>query len=235
MRLFLITLGLLAFATQNATAQISVIELFTTSACPACHPADALLNNLQSENPNQNFIALSCHTTAMGDASIDQNLALKQCSDRQSFYYQNETLNTASTPSAIMNGLHHVTASKEKMMRSALAMVNSTTTIQPITFNTTQTEITASFPTIGLKNNQIPQIWVFSSLKTHQAELKDGVTLHYAGLVKDTKKITDWNGTATTLQLKTKNLKGNTLTILAQYPSGEIIAAGQTSTTPSSH
>ncbi len=204
-----------------AYAQTTVVEMFTTSACTPCHPADELLVKLQSENP-ENLIALSCHIPGMGDASKAQNLALKACKERVSYYYRTDALDTASTPTALINGLHQSVGNDENDMRAGLNKANP---IQSIALKQNQDEIEITLPKIKLEKPA--DIWVFSYLPQTQAELKDGTILNYTGLIKDLQKISQWDGSQSTLKIKTEKLPANGFAVLAQKHGGEILAAGK--------
>ena len=112
----LFALSLLVLTPYQAHAEKPVIlaELFTSEFCPACPPADALLEKLSQEN---HIIALGCHVTYFPGKS---DLGRAACTQRQFDYVRYLRGKSPFTPQFVFNGQHSAVGVRQNEVSAAL-------------------------------------------------------------------------------------------------------------------
>lgn len=96
---------------------IVVLELFTSQGCSSCPPADALLEKVKEEHPQQVF-ALSYHVDYWNYIGWKDPFSKKEYTARQSFYNRQLGYLGNYTPEIVVNGQAHFVGSKAREMAS---------------------------------------------------------------------------------------------------------------------
>lgn len=210
----------------TAHAQTTVVELFTTSACAACDPADAIIQSLTTDQAKDTII-LTCHVAFMGNATTNDDIPLKACDKRHTMYYRAKILQRPSTPIAVINGIHEITATKDHMMRSGLAMAQSTTQVKTLNITRTSNHIQTTLPDITLKNPADIVLITYAPNETTLTK-SSGKEKTYTHLVKDVQHIQTWDGLNQDLKIDLNPAHPeNTYALIAQKKNGTILAAGK--------
>jgi hypothetical protein len=113
-------LGLTLLGAQAAIAadsQRTLLELFTSTGCSSCPPADAIAGRL-STNPA--VIVLSFHVTYWDSPEWKDRFASAGSTDRQYAYAHALGEHTAFTPQVVVNGTHSLIGSQESAIEQAV-------------------------------------------------------------------------------------------------------------------
>lgn len=94
-----------------------VVELFTSSNCPSCPPADLILKSLVQQ---ENIIALSCHITYQDRPHSPDPFAQDFCDIRQHGYAGYDGSNRIYTPFMVVNGGIGFIGSRRRELNDAL-------------------------------------------------------------------------------------------------------------------
>ncbi len=83
-----------------------LVELFTSEYCPTCPPAEALLKQLEEEQPNENaeIITLALHVDSWDAPGYKDAFASPVFTRRQEIYSQKFKINEIYTPQMIVDG-----------------------------------------------------------------------------------------------------------------------------------
>ena len=129
-------LGLSAFGISTASSSKSqrkshsvvgkspvLVELFTSEGCSSCPPADELLRNIQTEQPNENalIIPLSEHVDYWNSATWTDRFSTPQFSQRQMQYVQALHLREPYTPQMVVDGQSEFVGSDSDTASDAIA------------------------------------------------------------------------------------------------------------------
>lgn len=108
----------LSGAQADQPNRISVVELFTSQACSACPPADALLGELAQR---EDLLALSLSIDYWNYLDWKDTLADPAFTKRQRAYAKSRGDRKVYTPQAVVNGQFQVVGSDVAAMEAALA------------------------------------------------------------------------------------------------------------------
>lgn len=97
-----------------AEKPLIVVELFTSEFCPACPPADQLLEKMAEES---HIIALGCHVTYFQRRS---DLGRATCTQRQFDYVSSLKSRSPFTPQFVFNGKHSAVGVRNNEVSAAL-------------------------------------------------------------------------------------------------------------------
>src|SRR5436190_6580011 len=89
-------------SSRKTYSSFAVLELFTSEGCSSCPPADRLLPQLASTNPN--IIPLSFHVDYWDHLGWKDPFSNAEFSDRQRLYAGQFHLESIYTPQLIVNG-----------------------------------------------------------------------------------------------------------------------------------
>lgn len=98
-----------------------LLELFTSEGCSSCPPADRLLPELQSIDPN--VIAISYHVDYWNYLGWSDQFSKPEFSDRQKEYASIFHLESIYTPQLIVNGKHEFVGSNRARAESVIQKV----------------------------------------------------------------------------------------------------------------
>jgi hypothetical protein len=100
-----------------------IVELFTSEGCSSCPPADALLAQLQADQPvaGAEVIALALHVDYWDYIGWKDPFASPQFSERQDAYRRAFRLRGAYTPQMVVDGARQFVGSDEDAARTAIA------------------------------------------------------------------------------------------------------------------
>lgn len=82
----------------------AVVELFTSEGCSSCPPADELIDQLQSENPDLPLYILAYHVDYWDHQGWKDRFSSRSYTNRQQQYLNWLHLETLYTPQIVVNG-----------------------------------------------------------------------------------------------------------------------------------
>lgn len=100
---------------SDASSSFVVVELFTSQGCSSCPPADALLDKVKKQYPD-NVFALSYHVDYWNYIGWKDPFSHARYTKRQSYYNQKLGYRGNYTPEAIINGKEHFVGSSSAKM-----------------------------------------------------------------------------------------------------------------------
>lgn len=96
-----------------------VLELFTSQGCSSCPPADALLEKVKSEYP-ENVLTLSYHVDYWNYIGWEDPFSNSSYVQRQSAYNIKFNNRSNYTPQIVVNGMEHFVGSDSQKMKMAV-------------------------------------------------------------------------------------------------------------------
>lgn len=133
LRFFLLSAVMLGFFVSVPGARAAnVVELFTSHGCSSCPPADALLEQLITEDPD--LVALEFHVDYWNDlvhgadGSWVDPFSKREYTDRQRLYGLRDLKGRTGvyTPQIIVNGDYATVGSRARSVRTALMRAEAT-------------------------------------------------------------------------------------------------------------
>ncbi|WP_296384446.1 DUF1223 domain-containing protein [Winogradskyella sp.] len=97
-------------------SNIVVLELFTSQGCSSCPAADAILNEVKSEN----IIALSYHVDYWNYIGWKDPFSKSKYSDKQRKYAVKFNSSSIYTPQLVINGKEHIVGSNKKLLNQKI-------------------------------------------------------------------------------------------------------------------
>ena len=109
-------------ATTHAQAAdkraIAVMELFTSTGCPACPAADDLARQIDERYAD--VLVLSCHVTFFDRRIQGPKISQKFCDGRQKQYHKAKIVKQTYTPQVVINGQYSGVGSRRADVITAL-------------------------------------------------------------------------------------------------------------------
>jgi hypothetical protein len=221
----------LVCAASQATAETSVVELFTSQGCSSCPPADRLLKDL-SRQPG--LIALSFNVDYWDYLGWKDTLAKHAFSNRQRSYARLRGDGAVYTPQVVVNGLTHAIGSVPKQIKAALALTQQKLNGHhvPLTVGTTKEAFTITVGAADKPPAKGATVWLATvrpkvTVKIRHGENR-GRTLNYYNVVRSLSAVGMWSGQQTTIKLRQRNFvpdKSMRCVVLVQAEGGAILAA----------
>ena len=194
---------------QNTTV---LIELFTSSGCPACPPADRNFNQL-IQDPN--VIGLSCHVTYFDRSSRQDYLSKPFCDARQNVYKLALRTGGIFTPMTVVHGQDFVTG-KTLSETQSLAHKHLKHTYQSVGFLQNGQYLDISLPRLAVGSGA--DIWLFE-IKKYDGNFRNAVT--------NITKLLRWDGRPLNMAFPVKSPDANIgyALVIQSYKGGVITAA----------
>jgi len=220
----------LALLSSGSVASPVVVELFTSQGCSSCPPADALVEELATD---QDLLVLSLPVTYWDYLGWKDTLAREAHTKRQHAYARKRGTGQVYTPQIIIDGDDHVVGSR----RSDVLHLIKTRQAQKrdehlnIEFDgaNNQVTISATAATAAKDADIILVAFDFSrSVKIGRGE-NHGRTITYTNVVKDMTVIGSYKGSAVTLPLKIPAPEQGYALLIQDHKSGHIIGAAHLS------
>jgi hypothetical protein len=115
--LLALSTGLVPTGASAANAQRTVVELFTSTGCSSCPPADAIAGQLRKD---PGLIVLSFHVDYWDSSAWKDPFSSKDSTARQYEYAHASNERVVATPQMVVNGASSVVGSDERTIRHAL-------------------------------------------------------------------------------------------------------------------
>ena len=196
--------------TQNTPV---LVELFTSSGCPACPPADHNFNRLIND---PNIIGLSCHVTYFDRSSRRDYLSKPFCDARQNVYKLALRTGGIFTPMTVVHGQSFTTGKKLSDTQSIIRKY-SAPTYQSVGFRQNGQYLDISLPRLAVGNGA--DIWLFE-IKKYDGNFRNAVT--------NISKLLRWDGRPLNMAFPVKSPNANTgYALVVQNYKGGVIAAAK--------
>lgn len=192
-----------------------VLELFTSSRCPACPKADANFDQLTNRD---DILALACHVTYFDREGRRDALSHPFCDARQSIYKMALRTKKLFTPMAIVDGQEYLTGSKRDALRTALQNSAKNHTNQRIDLKISGGYLDIRLPATTMKNDRA-EVWLI--------EYEDSSSGGYKNAVSNFTKLMNWNGQPTAMAFPVRT--GYRYAVIAQDYKTGIVASGKIS------
>jgi len=124
----LMGMNALRAAVYGQARQPVLVELFTSEGCSDCPPADALLGQLDTQQPipGAQAIVLSEHVTYWNHEGWRDPFSFDQIDERQQQYARQFFLNDVYTPQAVVDGAQQFVGNDSAKLSHAVASAAST-------------------------------------------------------------------------------------------------------------
>ena len=171
-----------------------VVELFTSQGCSSCPPADRLLGELAARD---DVIALSFHVDYWNYLGWDDPFSSVSATNRQRTYRAAFGLRYIYTPQIVIGGAAQEVGSHRGKVLRAIERVRAT---QQVKVDISHPDKKTAVVTVGA--GQMPTgpatVWLFAYDKSHSTDIgrgeNSGVKLVNTHVVRETRKIGEWNG-----------------------------------------
>lgn len=222
-------------AAAEDAAPLQVIELFTSQACSACPPADALLGRLARED---GVLALSYAVDYWDYLDWEDTLADPAFTARQKAYAKARGDRAIYTPQAVINGATHAIGSKRRAVREKLSRTGTGRGPEAIDL-----ELRANGDRLAVSAGAAPRdddagegtLWlvVFSDAETVSIDAgeNEGRSVTYHNAVRRIEAIGRWHGEPTRVTVAMPDLEDGGCAVLLQKGTvdrpGRVLAAGR--------
>ncbi len=178
-----------------------VVELFTSQGCSSCPPADAFLGKLSARH---DILPLAFHVNYWDYIGWKDPFASTAATERQDSYGHALGLNMVYTPQMVIGGTHDAVGSDEGSVTQAI----ETDASRP------KLKLSVLRDAGGAYRVQIPAgtasgtatVWLALFDHAHKTPVargeNSGSTLTEYNIVREWRKIGEWNGQATEIALK---------------------------------
>ena len=216
-------LGLMT-GTAIAAPRPVVVELFTSQACSDCPPADALLSQVQAQDPD--VLALDLHVTYWDGAAWTDPYSLRGATDRQNYYASLRDGTEVYTPEAVVDGEAQFVGSNRHAMTAAIEQGKAkirTGDAVPVSVAENGGRISVHVgPGAGAAS-----VWLFGFDPNHTTRVlggeNGGATLREVNVVRSITKLGSWNGEPIARDIPAP--AGIKFAVVVQRPDGAILGA----------
>lgn len=191
-----------------------VLELFTSTKCPACPPADA---NMEALFGRPDMITISCHVTYFDRPPKKDMYSQKFCDARQSIYKLVLHTKQVFTPMMVVDGQNFLKGNDRQDLKNALVRTGKEHVNKPIALNIKGQYMEVRLPEVRLDNGAA-EVWLIEYLP----KTSEGLS----GAVTNMTKLMNWDGNAYTLGSPIN--KGRDYAVIAQNYKTGIVASGKT-------
>ena len=196
-----------AFAGERNRA---FIELFTSQGCSSCPPADALLSELQHD---PDLITVSLPVDYWDYIGWKDTLAQPDFSKRQKAYAMARGDNHVYTPQVVVNGITHVVGSDrgEILAAAKSAFGEKGAMSLPLSVQPDGDRLVVDAGEAILESAKWGALWLMHIAHSRTVAIgrgeNTGKTITYTNIVRDIRKVGDWNGHATRYEIPAADLK----------------------------
>jgi hypothetical protein len=195
---------------------LAVMELFTSTGCPACPAADELAK--QMDDRYADVLVLSCHVTFFDRRIEGAKLSKKFCDTRQKNYHSAKVIKQTYTPQVIINGQFDAVGNNRKNVLTALRNGGP---LPRIGITRHQDSIDIELP--GIASPGSADVWLI----TYTARQSDPTLANSVNVVTDITRIMSWNGQRTKTAFPVSDANSSYAVIVQNAISREVIAAGR--------
>lgn len=223
-----------AFATRTATpqatapaansAELTVVELFTSQGCSSCPPANA---NLLALSTRADLLALSWGVTYWDQLGWKDTFASDVYTRRQRDYQRGLGTDNVWTPQIVVDGRHHVVGQRMAQIQSLIARHEPFDGPAVVIRN----------GGVGLGGGTAPSVpadvWLVryepAPIEVPVARGENGGrTLPHANVVRELVRLGDWKGSTEGFKLPPAARPDLNTAVLVQAPNGgQILAVGR--------
>ncbi len=198
------------------TADLTVVELFTSQGCSSCPPANA---NLRALAPRPDVLALSWGVTYWDQLGWKDTFASDAYTRRQRDYQRGLGTDNVWTPQIVVDGRRHVVGQRMAQIEGLIA--------QHTPF--TGPEIVFRNGAVGLAGGSTPtapaDVWLVryepQPIEVPVARGENGGrTLPHANVVRELVRLGDWSGATEGFRLPVAGRADLKTAILVQAPNG---------------
>lgn len=217
-----------------------VVELFTSTNCSACMPADRILYDISK---TKNVIALGCHIDYWDEKTLEDPTGLEACTYRQWAYRSSGMLSGTNirVPHFMLNGVYSVDNSKTRLFYNRLAYVRNSNINKPGLIEMDWKDEDTVSIRMPDSNRDIDKqdsfsVWLIRYQDYIIQKVDEGQTagrvLRFSNVVRDAKHIAKWHGKERLIEVDVDKPKGGPergglVTIIHRINGSEIIAAGK--------
>jgi hypothetical protein len=178
-------------APARAGEQKVVVELFTSQGCSSCPPADRLLGELAGDD---SLVALSLPVDYWDYLGWHDTLAKAAYSKRQRGYSEQRGSSEVFTPQIIVNGVTQVVGSDRSAIKNACTKASKE---QPVAVTLRKNAGKVDVEVSGGAGTPAT-VWLLSVVQEKPVVIgrgeNRGKTITYHNVVRDFRKLADWNG-----------------------------------------
>lgn len=215
------------FALLSTTAlageQKVVVELFTSQGCSSCPPADRLLGELAGDD---SLVALSLPVDYWDYLGWHDTLAKAAYSQRQRGYSEQRGGHEVFTPQMIVNGVTQVVGSDRSAIRNACTQALKEKPVAvTLRKNAGKVEIE-----VGGGSGMPAAVWLLSVAQEKPVVISRGEnrgkTITYHNVVRDFRKLADWNGATVKQSVALSEITGDADMIAVLVQPGSVEKPG---------
>lgn len=224
LRLLVVLSAIVVWPLPALAEPVTVVELFSSQACPFCPKADSYFHSL-TEQPG--IIGLACHVSYF---EVDKtSLSQPFCAERQNTYNETLRLGPNYTPQMMINGRLNVIGYKEDEVRAALAEAAKSPLISIDIKLIQNGAYQFKLPAMDVPKPAKIMVALIDRPRRIVGEDKAQTPEVYVNIVSALIPAADWDGTARTLDMKVDvRTENKGFIVLAQDSvTQEIVAAGQ--------
>ena len=195
--LAMILVAIAARADQMVSTTVSdspvVVELFTSEGCSSCPPADAYLGKLAVRH---DILPLAFHVNYWDYIGWKDPFASAEATERQYSYGHALGLNMVYTPQMVIGGTHDAVGSNEDAVSRAIEMDQSRPKLKLAVVRDASGAYRVQIP--AGQANGTATVWLALYDRAHKTAVprgeNSGSTLTEFNIVREWRKIGDWNG-----------------------------------------
>lgn len=192
-----------------------VVELYSSTGCPSCPPADRLMQDLVRE---PGVIGFSCHVTYFDQPRARDPMSLGVCDQRQKSFRKSGVASKSYTPQMVINGQSVAQGNKEDVVRRA---VKNADDLPVIGLQRKGGDLSISLPAMRLHKPAVLIIMAYDDVRRSGG-------IDYVNVITRVRRLMNWEGAPMKMSLPIGNVDADRFIALAQYADHtDIIAAGR--------
>ena len=190
-------LGLM-MGTAIAAPRPVVVELFTSQGCSDCPPADSLLRQVQTTDPD--VLALDLHVTYWDSSTWTDPFSLRSATDLQNYYAALRHTSEVYTPEAVVDGKAQFVGSDRDAMMTAIEQAKAEIKESSVvSVSVAPSGGRVSIHVDGTKRSAAAaEVWLFGFDPMHTTRVgggeNSGASLTEVNVVRSVTELGTWNG-----------------------------------------